>query len=432
MRLHYQVSAHPNIVSLLRIMDTPQDTYVIMEFCPEGDLFLNITERGRYVGDDGAARQVFLQILDAVSHCHRLGIYHRDLKPENILVADDGRQVKLTDFGLATTEPYATEFGCGSTFYMSPECQDQHSGKAFYACAPNDVWSLGVILVNLTCGRNPWKSASARDSTFRAFMEDRNFLKTILPLSDELNEILGMIFELDPARRIKLDELRRRIIQCRHFTNPPPPVYSSPTCYQEPLSPASSISDEGSMMSDHSDNSYASTDPSEVGSTVDCGLTTEILDDEFVPEVFTFHAADDVKLPPSDHWSPGVHVDEASEAPQHLYVETHVPHPSRADPFVSRISNPSDVVHAPQLIEVSPQRMNIPVHKGSEYPPFRSPSVSPQSYRVWMNFANISMPRVPPQGPPKRSYRRRSFLGNPWPRPVCPRINPHFVFPVHA
>ena len=120
MRLHYQVSQHPNIVSLLRIMDTPEHTYVIMEYCPEGDLFSNITERGRYVADDVAAKEIFLQILDAVSHCHRRGVYHRDLKPENILVTQGGRQVKLADFGLATTEPYATEFGCGSTFYMSP------------------------------------------------------------------------------------------------------------------------------------------------------------------------------------------------------------------------------------------------------------------------------------------------------------------------
>jgi hypothetical protein len=131
MRLHYQVSAHPNIVSLLRIMDTRDHTYVIMEYCPEGDLFSNITERGRYVGDDVAAKNAFLQILDAVSHCHRLGIYHRDLKPENILVTQGGHQVKLADFGLATTEPYATEFGCGSTFYMSP---GRNSGSSFPLC----------------------------------------------------------------------------------------------------------------------------------------------------------------------------------------------------------------------------------------------------------------------------------------------------------
>lgn len=120
MQLHYEASAHPNIVSLLRILDVADCTYVVMEYCPEGDLFLNITERGRYVGNDLAAKAVFLQILDAVAHCHRLGVYHRDLKPENILVSDGGSQVKLADFGLATTDSYSSDFGCGSTFYMSP------------------------------------------------------------------------------------------------------------------------------------------------------------------------------------------------------------------------------------------------------------------------------------------------------------------------
>lgn len=142
------------------------------------------------------------------------------------------------------------------------ECQDQSSGKPYYACAPNDIWSLGVILVNLTCGRNPWKSASPKDSTFRAYMEDRHFLKTILPLSDELNDILGMIFELDPTKRIKLDELRQRILNCHQFTKSQlsAPMYTNPP-YEEPLSPSSTISDEGSMISDHSDDS---TVPSEV------------------------------------------------------------------------------------------------------------------------------------------------------------------------
>ena len=40
---------------------------------------------------------------------------------------------------------------------------------SYYASSANDVWSLGVILVNLTCGRNPWKQASFDDSTYRAF-----------------------------------------------------------------------------------------------------------------------------------------------------------------------------------------------------------------------------------------------------------------------
>ncbi|KAL5344648.1 Serine/threonine protein kinase [Pseudogymnoascus australis] len=222
-QLHYGVAAHPNIVSLLRVLDVEDCTYVVMEYCREGDLFLNITERHRYVGNDFAVKTAFLQILDAVAHCHRLGVYHRDLKPENILVSDGG-QIKLADFGLATTDSFSSDFGCGTPFYMSPECQDQSSGKPFYACAPNDIWSLGVILVNLTCRRNPWKSASVKDSTFRAYLEDREFLKTILPLSDELSAILTMIFEIDPVRRISLAELRHRVAACPAITKSATPA----------------------------------------------------------------------------------------------------------------------------------------------------------------------------------------------------------------
>jgi serine/threonine protein kinase len=119
-QLHYAASAHPNIVSMFKIVDDPDCTYVVLENCPDGDLFSNITEKGRYVGTDEPARTAFLQLLDAVEHCHRLGIYHRDLKPENILVSSYGNNLLLADFGLATTEPQSEEHGCGSTFYMSP------------------------------------------------------------------------------------------------------------------------------------------------------------------------------------------------------------------------------------------------------------------------------------------------------------------------
>jgi serine/threonine protein kinase len=168
-------------------------------------------------------KSIFLQILDAVNFCHMIGIYHRDLKPENILVTNGGNTVKLADFGLATTERITSDYGCGSTFYMSPECQ-QTTPRPFasYASAPNDVWSLGVILVNLTCGRNPWKRACFEDSTFRAYMRDRSFLNTILPISDELNGILARIFEPDPSQRITLPELKDAILACGQFTNVSP------------------------------------------------------------------------------------------------------------------------------------------------------------------------------------------------------------------
>ncbi|TDZ22094.1 Negative regulator of sexual conjugation and meiosis [Colletotrichum orbiculare MAFF 240422] len=291
-RLHYLASAHPNVVSMLKIVDDPDCIYVILEYCPEGDLFYNITECGQYVGNDDLAKRVFLQVLDAVEHCHSLGIYHRDLKPENILVSNQGETVKLADFGLATSSDRSEDYGCGSTFYMSPECLDHSSRRPFYFCAPNDVWSLGVILVNLTCGRNPWKQASFEDSTYRAYSRCPETLKNILPVSDELNDILGRIFARNPDQRITLPELRNRILACPRFTISPaisctvlptPPISPEHTeyvtcedvlvgAYDTALSPASSSSDEGSECS------------SDDGSLTSSGSTIDDLDEDFLQE----------------------------------------------------------------------------------------------------------------------------------------------------
>lgn len=118
-QLHHECQ-HPNVVGLHKILDSIECTYVVLEYCPEGDLFAKITEENHYDGDFVQQRSVFLQILAAVQHCHARGVYHRDLKPENVLVKDCGQIVKLADFGLATQERITADFGCGSTFYMSP------------------------------------------------------------------------------------------------------------------------------------------------------------------------------------------------------------------------------------------------------------------------------------------------------------------------
>ena len=109
-----------------------------------------------------------------------------------------------------------------------PECQQTSSSFACYASGPNDVWSLGVVLVNLTCGRNPWKRASIDDSTFRAYLKNPRFLSSILPLSPELDSILRRIFECDPRRRISIPELRNLILRCPRFTTYPAMFPSSP------------------------------------------------------------------------------------------------------------------------------------------------------------------------------------------------------------
>ncbi|KAM0786031.1 hypothetical protein ACM66B_006846 [Microbotryomycetes sp. NB124-2] len=216
--LHGMASEHDNVVTLHNVIEEETCIYVVLQFCDEGDLFGMITERQRYLGDDELIRNVFLQIVDAVEFCHQRNIYHRDLKPENVLCLNDGKRVVLADFGLATSERTSSDFGCGSTFYMSPECQ----GGLFqrlttYSTPHNDIWSLGVILVNLTCGRNPWKQACPSDETFCAYLGNPDFLRSILPISEHTNRILKRIFALNPAMRISLKELRREILSVKTF-----------------------------------------------------------------------------------------------------------------------------------------------------------------------------------------------------------------------
>lgn len=75
-----------------------------------------------------------------------------------------------------------------------------------------------MILINLTAGRNPWKQASVKDDTFNAYLQNPDFLLSILPITTELNEIIKRIFCINPDKRIRLHELRRQIASCRHFT----------------------------------------------------------------------------------------------------------------------------------------------------------------------------------------------------------------------
>ena len=92
-------------------------------------------------------------------------------------------------------------------------------------------------MVNLSCGRNPWKRASIEDSTFRAYLKNPRFLSSILPLSPELDAILRRIFECDPRRRISIPELRDLIVRCPRFTSrtasappTPPPELNGAKC----------------------------------------------------------------------------------------------------------------------------------------------------------------------------------------------------------
>lgn len=116
------------------------------------------------------------------------------------------------------------------------------------------MWALGVILSNLVTGRNPWKKASIDDPTFAAFLRDSEFLKSILPFTDEMDWIMRRIFECDPSQRVTISQLRRMIIRCPAFTTSTPSVQAQDECTM--------CIDEGSVSSpdvefDESDGTYS-------------------------------------------------------------------------------------------------------------------------------------------------------------------------------
>lgn len=94
---------HPNIVEYFETYETEHFLYLVMEFCDGGELFdhnedVYLKNKRSYTENDAA--NVIYKCLEALQHCHAMGITHRDIKPENIMYGKDG-EVRLVDFGLA-------------------------------------------------------------------------------------------------------------------------------------------------------------------------------------------------------------------------------------------------------------------------------------------------------------------------------------------
>jgi serine/threonine protein kinase/Tfp pilus assembly protein PilF len=159
--------SHPNIAHLYDAgISADGRPYLAMQFVV-GEPLIDFCE-SRQLGVRERL-ELFLQVLAAVHHAHAQGVIHRDLKPSNILVEKNGNVV-LLDFGVAKllvgSDPEDSNltrhgFAVLTPNYASPE---QVNGEPLGPTS--DVYSLGVVLYELLCGRRPFlrQAAASRQS----------------------------------------------------------------------------------------------------------------------------------------------------------------------------------------------------------------------------------------------------------------------------
>jgi len=205
---------HPNIVA---IHDAGQEAgmhYLAMDYI-EGDPLTTHLARAFKVRDMMARLE---KVVRAVHHAHEQGIVHRDLKPANIMIDLNG-EPHVMDFGLAKflddpKRAMLTRDGSflGTPYYMAPE---QIRGETRLVGPRSDIYSLGVILYEILCGRTPHVAQNSVEIFHKILTEEpappRVFNERVHP---DLQTICLKAIDKDPALRYATagefaDDLRR-------------------------------------------------------------------------------------------------------------------------------------------------------------------------------------------------------------------------------
>lgn len=194
-RLH-----HPGIVSVIARGEEAGLVWMAMEYV-WGEPLSRWADKSNLL-PLAEALAVVRQMALALEHAHKQRVVHRDVKPANILYDRDTRRVKVMDFGVARlTDLDRTRTGrvLGTPAYMSPE---QLAGERIDF--RSDLFSLGVVLYELTTGLRPFRGDSLADimrAIVHGIPDDPRQLNPRLPAA--LTPIVMKALQKEPARRFQ-------------------------------------------------------------------------------------------------------------------------------------------------------------------------------------------------------------------------------------
>lgn len=190
---------HPYICRLYEIVPMTNHYYMLFEYVEGGQMLDYIVAHGSL--KERHARKFARGIASALDYCHRNNVVHRDLKIENIMINEKG-DIKIIDFGLSNlySPKSLLKTYCGSLYFAAPELL---SAKP-YVGPEVDIWSFGVVLYVLVCGKVPFDDQSVsvlHEKIKKANVEYPSFL------SKEFVSLLSKMLRVEPTRRCSLYEV---------------------------------------------------------------------------------------------------------------------------------------------------------------------------------------------------------------------------------
>lgn len=189
---------HPNICNIHEIDETENGQIFICMACYEGETLKRIIEKGPLEID--RIVDITQQVAHGLAKAHSQEIIHRDIKPANIFIPTDGH-VKILDFGLAKlvgkSSLTKTGTATGTVAYMSPE---QASGEE--VSYETDVWSLGIVVYEMTSGQLPFKGDSWEAVVYAILNKKPQQIRRLRPETPgALQTILRRMLQKNPQRR---------------------------------------------------------------------------------------------------------------------------------------------------------------------------------------------------------------------------------------